>query len=55
MGKAVNTTKNVNIELNEITFEKLRNLLNKYRVMYGLQTYDDLINFLIENQAKILS
>lgn len=47
------TNKTVNLELNILTFDKMRDLLNKYRNLYGLQTYDDLINFLINNQAKV--
>ncbi len=47
------TNKTVNVQLSDITFEKMREMLNKYREMYGLQTYDDLINFLIKNQPKV--
>lgn len=47
------TNKTINLELNIITFERMRELLNKYREMYGLQTYDDLINFLINNQPRV--
>jgi len=47
------TNKTISLELSVITFEKMRELLNKYRQMYGLQTYDDLIMFLINNQPKV--
>ncbi len=47
------TIKTMNLEINVLTFEKMRNLLNEYRALYGLQNYDDLINFLIKNQPKI--
>ncbi|MBU5689457.1 MAG: hypothetical protein KQA41_04530 [Candidatus Aenigmarchaeota archaeon] len=47
------TNKTISLELNIITFEKMRELLNKYREMYGLQTYDDLIIFLINNQPRV--
>jgi len=47
------TNKTINLEINVITFEKMRELLNKYRAMYGLQTYDDLIIFLMNNQPKV--
>ncbi|MFH8080483.1 MAG: hypothetical protein QXO84_01235 [Candidatus Aenigmatarchaeota archaeon] len=49
--KTVNKT--ISLEISEVTFEKMRSLLDKYRNLYGLQTYDDLINFLIQNQAKV--
>ena len=49
--KPINKT--VNVELSVLTFDKMRDLLNKYREIYGLQTYDDLINFLIKNQPMV--
>ncbi len=47
------TNPTTQVTLTVLTFEKMRKLLNKYREMYGLQTYDDLINFLIKNRAKV--
>lgn len=47
------TNKTTQLTLTVLTFEKMRNLLNKYREMYGLQTYDDLINFLITNRSRV--
>lgn len=53
MAQPESTIKTMNLEINILTFEKMRNLLNEYRTLYGLQNYDDLINFLIKNQPVI--
>ncbi len=53
MTQPESTIKTMNLEINILTFEKMRNLLNEYRTLYGLQNYDDLINFLIKNQPVI--
>ncbi len=47
------TNKTTQLTLTVLTFEKMRDLLNRYREMYGLQTYDDLINFLIKNRSRV--
>lgn len=51
--KVEDTNPTVQLTITVLTFEKMKSLLNKYREMYGLQTYDDLINFLIKNRAKV--
>lgn len=53
MTKPESTIKTTNLEINVLTFDKMRSLLNEYRTLYGLQNYDDLINFLIKNQPVI--
>ena len=44
------TNKTIQITISAITNDKLRKLLQEYAPKYGLQTIDDLIDFLIENQ-----
>lgn len=51
--KVEDTNPTTQVTLTVLTFEKMRKLLNRYREMYGLQTYDDLVNFLINNRPKV--
>lgn len=51
--KVEDTNPTTQLTITVLTFERMRDLLNRYRQMYGLQTYDDLINFLIKNRPKV--
>lgn len=44
------TNKTTQITISVITNDKLRKLLQEYAPKYGLQTMDDLLDFLMENQ-----
>ncbi len=51
--KVEDTNPTTQLTITVLTFERMRKLLNRYRQLYGLQTYDDLVNFLINNRPKV--
>ena len=44
------TNKTAQLAISVITYDRLKKLLQEYAPKYGLQTFDDLLDFLIENQ-----
>lgn len=44
------TNKTTQMVISVITYDKLKKLLQEYAPKYGLQTMDDLLDFLMENQ-----
>lgn len=47
------TNKTTQLTISVITYDKLKKLLQEYVPKYGLQTMDDLLDFLMENQNVI--
>ena len=47
------TNKTTQMVISVITYDKLKKLLQEYAPKYGLQTMDDLLDFLMENQNVV--
>jgi len=47
------TNKTAQMTISVITYDKLKKLLQEYAPKYGLQTMDDLLEFLMENQNVV--